>query len=476
MERPTTLPKGMVTSYALINALNTMASTVPTLFLSMFMTDYLGIDPVAMGVGLLVAKTLDIIISLFAGAVVEKVHFKHGKYLSWFRLLTVTLFFGNIMQMFDYTIVIGSPSVRLFFCMLFYVMFHGSMNFNSIVRAGMIPRLAGGDMELRKTLTARQGQLVALWNIFSSAVTLPLVEWIQKISGSATMGYFVAAFIFSTCFVVSNLSFCKKATPYDPPETAEERAANAKTSPSLKEIFTSVVTNKQMLVLFFAVTFTQLGTQIYMGVLTYFFTVTDNYSFYTVALTARAVVAFAASMAAPVLGRRFGKKSSIITGYALSAFAGILIWLFAIRSDGTAALGVMVVAMCLKQSADYFYKVYQANYWLDCGEYGYYTTGIDNRTMAVTVMSWPTKLSLALGSSIAAFSLAFCGYVAPVNGSLPTFTHMDRFLAVIGLVPSIIMLIGVIVIALFYKLNDAEAAEYARLNIEREQAAQRETV
>jgi len=464
------LSNGFINSYAAINALNTMASTVPTLFLSMFMTDYLGISPVAVGTGLLIAKLIDTAISLIAGAAIEKSHTKKGKHVTWLRYLTGTLFFGNIMQLFDTTGFIGNPTARLFFTMLWYVMFHGSMNFNSAARAGIIPKLAGGNMEDRKRLTARQSQMVALWNIVSSAITLPIVEWVQKMTGSDTAGYFVAALLFSTCFVVANLSFCKKADAYDPPVTEEDNGPKKK-EPTLKEIFLSVVNNKQMLILFLAVTFTQLGTQIYMGVLTYFFRATDSFSSYTVALTARAVFAFGASLVAPMIGKRFGKKSTIISGYALSAFAGILIWLFALRPDGTANLGVMILGMCLKQAADYFYKAYQANYWLDCGEYGYNQTGIDNRNMAVTVMSWPIKLSLLFGSSIAAYSLAFCGYQAPVDGGLPTFTHMGRFMAVIGLIPSIIMIIGVIIVAVFYKLNDKQAAEYARQNIEREKAA-----
>ena len=50
---------GLITNYALANAMNTMAFTVPTLFLSVFMTDYLGISPVAMANGMFIARLVD---------------------------------------------------------------------------------------------------------------------------------------------------------------------------------------------------------------------------------------------------------------------------------------------------------------------------------------------------------------------------------------------------------------------------------
>ena len=56
----------LVNFYALANGMNTIAFGVPTLYLTMFMTDYLGISPVAIGTGMLNAKTIDFIVSLIS--------------------------------------------------------------------------------------------------------------------------------------------------------------------------------------------------------------------------------------------------------------------------------------------------------------------------------------------------------------------------------------------------------------------------
>jgi len=237
------LTSGIINLNALATGLNQMSVQVTSLYLTMFMTDYLGINPVAMGTGMLIAKTFDFIVSLVAGVVIEKVNMKHGKYLSWLRLITVTCFFGNLVQMLDTTAFIHNSTLRLIIVMIAYMTFHGSMNFYATARAAMIPKLAGANMENRKKITARQSQVGSAVSIISSAITLPLVTFVQKTTGSDTAGYFLVILLFSSLFSVANLIFVKKAAPFDP---YDPTPAAAKSRPTIKQMVMSVVTNKQM--------------------------------------------------------------------------------------------------------------------------------------------------------------------------------------------------------------------------------------
>ena len=469
MENTTTKPKLTnfhVNTYALAVGLNTMAFQVPTLYLTMFMTDYLGISGVAIGTGMLIAKTADFIVSLIAGVVIEKTNMKHGKYLSWIRLLTFTLFFGNIVQMLDTTSFVSSPTLRLVIVCIFYMMFHCSMNFYATSRAALIPKLAGADMEARKKLTARQAQVGAAVAIISSAITLPCIELVDRLTGSPSMGYFLVALAFSLCFAVVNMIFVKSAKAFDPPD--DPTAHKKKKTATIAQMFSSVVTNKQMLVLFVCFTLFSIGTQINAGVQTHFFTVTGTFSSLTIALTARSICAFLASLVGPAIGRKFGKKGALVCGWLLYMAGLLVIWLFALTPEGEANLVAMTIGMCMCQSARYLYTVFMANYWLDCGEYGYYKTGIDNRTMAVTVMNWPTKIGFALGGSAVGFGIAWAGYVAPTSTTAAYFTNMSRYMMVLGLIPAICMLLAAVLVIFLYKLTDKEAAQYAKANVERE--------
>ena len=264
--------------------------------------------------------------------------------------------------------------------------------------------------------------------------------------------------------------FVKLSSPYDPPETA----AAARRTPSVGQMLESLVNNPQMLILFACFTIFTMGSQLYAGVITYFFKATGHFNdgSYTAALTARSVCAFLASMGAPILARKLGKKSAMVVGWFAVAVAGVIIKFFAFNAaTGDANIMVMTVCMCLIQAAMYLYMGFMAVYYLDCGEYGYYKTGIDNRTMAVTVMNWPTKIGFMLGGSMVGWMIAWAGYQAPqAADQVGTFASMDKFMTTMGLIPAILAAVGALGILLFYKLDDKTAAEYAKANVEREAA------
>ncbi len=470
MENKPQVTSGLINTYAIANAMNTFAFTVPTLFLSMFMTDYLGISPVAMANGMFIARLVDFFVSIVAGGIIEKAHMKHGKYLSWLRRLTGTLFFGNIIQMLDTTAFVGSATGRLVIVMIFYMMFHCSMNFNATCRAAILPKFCGADMEMRKRFTSRQMQMGAVVSIFGSAIIVPLVNFIAKVTGQESLGYFIGALIFSSLFVVFNIIFVTKAAPFDPP--VDPNAAGKRT-PTVAQMVESLFTNPQMLILFLCFTIITMGTQLYAGVLTSFFRATGNSAtWYSVALTARSVFSFICTLIAPPMARKLGKKAAIVVGWFMIAVAGLLIK-FGAYTGGQAHVMVVIVAMCLIQGAVSLYMSFQAVYWLDCGEYGYYKSGIDNRTMSVTVMNWPTKIGFMFGGSLVGYMIAWAGYNAQgsaVAGGQGSFEFMDRFMTVFGLIPGIMAAIAAVGILLLYKLDDKTAAEYAKANVERERA------
>ena len=466
--KPTQVSSKIINLNALSQGFNTMAFGVTGMYMTMFMTDFLGIDPVAVGTGMLIAKTFDFIISLVAGVIIEKANMKHGKYMSWIRICTVTLFFGNSVQLLDTRSFISNPMMRLIPIMIGYMMFHGSMNFNATARAAMIPKLAGADQEGRKKITARQSQVGSAVSIISSAITLPFINFVAAKTGNEALGYFVVPCFFSLCFLITNIMYCKEAQPFD---QYDPNASTASSRPSIKQMVSSVVTNKQMLILFVAFTINGIGGQLYAGVVTYFFRATGCFDKYTLVITTRSILAFLASLVAPSLGKKLGKKGALVASWTLTAIAGVIIAMFALNKDGSANLLAMAFGMCLKQVSMYLYSVFMAIYWLDCGEYGYATTGVDNRTMAVTVMNWPTKISMALGGSLVGYGIAWAGYKPPVNGSAPSFDYMNRFMLIIGWGPVIFTAVATVIIVLLYKLSDEEADKYARENAEREAAA-----
>ena len=457
-------PESLIGSYALSGGLNTTVFTVTTLYLSMFMTDYLGISPMAMAGGMLIARCLDLAVSVLAGILMEKARPKGGKYLGWLRPLTVPLVFGGLLQLLDTTAFVSSTTLRLIIVMTGYLLFEAAVDFYTPARAAILPRLCGADMELRKKFTARQNQMGAAAVILSSAVTLPAVRLLEKLTGRESWGYFAVTLLFAGLFAAVNLIFCRQAAPYDPPEP--QHADTAK-SPTVGQLVSSLRENGQMLVLFLCFFLFTIGNQLYTGCLAYFFRVTDRFSSYTAALTARSAAAFGATLAAPGLAGKLGKKSIIVLSWGLIAAAGFAVKFFAF-TGGQANIPLMTVCMCLWQAAVNLYMAFQAVYWLDCGEYGYTKTGVDSRAMAVSVMNWPNKLGFMLGGSLVGWLLAWAGYTAPSSGSAGSFASMDRFMSALGLIPGALAALAAVGVLLFYRLTDEKAAECARANAQRE--------
>ena len=453
-----------INTYALSNGLNTMASQIPTQYIMMFCTDFLGISPIAYGTAMGIAKTIDFIVGLIAGPIIEKSNMKHGKYLSWLRILTATLFFGNIIQMIDTSAFIENETLKLLVVCFGYCMFHGSMNFNAAVRGSLVRKLAGADMEDRRRLTTRQSQVGAAITIISSAITLPAIKMVENMTGSPTAGYFIVALVFSSMFVICNTIFIKIASPFDPPQPVN----TVKKSASIKDMFETIVTNKQMFVLVVTYTLFSIACQINAGVTTYFFRVTGTFDQYTLSITIRSIVAFAASIIVPPLGRKIGKKSSLVLGRFAWCAGVLFIYFFALNKDGSANLILMTIGMCFCRVATYTYMPFGVNYWLDCAEYGYYTTGKDMRGFASAIQNIPTKIGFAIGGSAVGYLIAWAGYVPPAGEVLGYFTHMNRYMMVIGLIPAVIGAVSGIITLLFYKLSDDEAAMYAKANAERD--------
>lgn len=447
-------------AYALPGAVSAMVHQPPVQYGMMFMTEYLGISAAAMGTAMLVAKLLDYVVSIFAGSIIEKTHSKkHGKYAFWMRLTTYTLFFGSLLQLVNTTGMIASPLVRLLIVSIFYCCLHFGMNFRATAQGGILQRMAGTSMEDRKRLNARQAQIAAAVTIISGATTIPLIQFFGQQFGEAN-GYAVMVLTFGIVFLL--LSFFLLFPIMKKYDLPRERAEVAK-APSVGQMFKSVITNKQMIIMFLLMTATTIGTQIFNPLLAYYFrVVTGQFSVMTLLLTIQGIVGFLFSLIAPPIAKKLGKKGALIFGSVLSILSFLGIWLIGLQH-----LWAMVFFACLVRGAISINACFRYNYYLDCGEYGYYTTGQDNRTMALTVMNWPTKIGFLVGGSAVGYGLALIGYTA---GMEVTATFASKFMALIGLVPASFSLIALLLAVFGYKLTDEQAEFYASENHKREAA------
>lgn len=72
--------------------MQTVGSSMVMVYMNLFMTDYLMIAAATVSTALVIAKTIDLVFSVVAGPIMEKVRFKNGKYRPWLNIVKWLLF------------------------------------------------------------------------------------------------------------------------------------------------------------------------------------------------------------------------------------------------------------------------------------------------------------------------------------------------------------------------------------------------
>ena len=120
-----------------------------------------------------------------------------------------------------------------------------------------------------------------------------------------------------------------------------------------------------------------------------------------------------------------------------------------------------IIFMSFGTCGTYIYSSFQVTMYLDCGEWYLNKTGKDMRTIAIGLASPPMKIGMALGGTIGLYLLSATGYVA---GFTPDAAWVKSFMFICWIVPAVIYFAAAAIMAIFYKITDAEAARCAQEN------------
>ena len=439
---------------------------VPMSYITIFMTEQLMMSAALMGTILLTARILDFFIGLTAGGVIEKTRMKHGKYRSWYKILRWVVLIGVILQFMNTNALPLAAKVIIVFAG--YIMLHGSMNYLAPAQFGIISMMGGTNMEDRNRLAFANARFSSLGGIVISAVALPAINLLTPIVGS-TYSYTIVAGIGAAMFVVGATSVLSVSKPYDLPEAKVAKSADGVGMPkiTLGDMVKSVFTNDQLLILFLGQTFFQTAGQVAMGIMAYYFMfVLGNLTLMALAMTITTAFGFIGAIVGPKVGTKLGKKSAMVIGMYAYAIMSVGIAIF-----GAGSLVIYIIFACGYTIGQYFFMSFGNMFFLDCGEYGYWKTGKDNRAVALAIGNMPIKIGMALGGSLGAYGLAVIGYTP---GMMPTAEFATKFMYLFGGLPAALAAIGATILLIGYKLKDEDCAKYASENAIRAEAAKAE--
>jgi GPH family glycoside/pentoside/hexuronide:cation symporter len=446
-----------VIKYSLYSLAMFLSVTVMGSFLNIFITEKLLVGAAVMGTVLMVGRIVDLLVCAVSGGIIQGSNMKWGKYRSWMVILKYVIFAGYVLLFMNSNIF--PFGVKMVLILAGYLALNVSQNFTGTASYGILAAICGPNPDNRNKMSIWSTRFMVIGQLIASVCALPSINLLTPIVGD-TNAYTVVMVVVGLIFFVGIKSISDVAKPFDPP-LAEGGPAAPKIG--LGDMVRAVFTNNQLLVFMFAQLCSYTAVFGLTGTLTayYYMYILGNFNLMTPVMTASTIIGLICISIGPKIGTMLGKKRAMVVGLLFYALSMFLIFLFGAKSV-IAYVGFIAIGTL----GNYFWVGFGVNYSLDCGEYGYWKSGKDNRTVIMSMFNVPMKLAVLLGGTVGAFALAFIGYTPGFNpAEVPTFTR--NFMLMFAGVPGILNALGALVFGLAYKITDTDAAKYARENVER---------
>ena len=430
----------------------------PLMFLNAFLTEQLLLPAAFVASFLLFARIVDFGIGVSAGGIIQKANLKWGKYRSWFVIGRFTYIVGLLMQ-FTYSVALPNAA-KAAIVIVGYIIMHGTMDFVSPATYGMIGVMSGSDLEARNKLTFASVRAGSVGNILYSLTFVPILTFFSGTALGPGWAYTVTLALGAGLMIIGLTVSSNIAKPYDV-QKVTVAGTPAPPKVTLGDMAKSVVQNGQLLVLFMSQTFANIGAQVLQALMVYYFLfILGNMALLTIALTVSTMFGVVGAIIGPMVGVKLGKKWAMVIGMALSAVATGLIAMFA-----DLGLWYYIGFSCFNALAMAFFRGFGQQYWLDCGEYGYWKSGKDNRAVALALGNVPIKIGFMFGGSIGMYALALIGYTPAM---VPTPEFASAFMIILGGIPAAFYVVATIIMAVGYKIKDSDIAMYTEENLKRE--------
>jgi Na+/melibiose symporter-like transporter len=476
------LKNSEVVKYSLYGPFTAIGLALPMSYFTMFQTEGLGWTAALAATVLIVPRIIDFIGGVICGSVIAKTNMKWGRYRSW-HLIGGWVVMAGVIMMFANTKGIPLPG-QIAISATGYVFQNFPMNFILTSQYGLMMLMGGAAMDDRVKLSVTTLRLQMFGTLATSAGLVPALRVLTKIYGANPdnpnwyhpNAYMTMAVITGVMFLIGTYSIASAGKEYDKPNSG-----GGARGPSLSfgDIIKGVASNSQLLVYTLVNTLNSIALFAAMPLaLFYYMYILQNMMLQPIQMTISTLFGVVAAMIGPVLGKKLGKKKALQLGLAIAVIDSVLIAVLA-GNTSTLAGGIQagfvlyVVFMCLTTVGRNIWFGFGGNYFVDAGEYGYWKTGKDNRAVALGLGAIPAKVALILAGALSGYALHAIGYRPGMGrpGGPPLPQNFNQnFMLLMGLLPAVVYLLGFLIFTFGWKITDADAAKYAKENMERTQA------
>lgn len=405
-----------------------------------------GITAAAIAVIMFFTKLWDAVNDPLLGIIVDKAHFKSGRFLPWLRISLPLITVSSVF--FFFLPVQAGPAVKIAWATVAYVAW--SMSYTLCdVPIFVLPTSMTDNVEERSQLLTT-GRFFAMVGITGTCMVLPMLQ--------ARMGWLAVGLMFTAIAAIVMLPLLV---------TGKERyVARREKSISLKQMFIYVSKNKFLLIFYGALLLSGLLNfmqyiQIYLARICL-----GNQDYASVISMISMIPLVVSGISVPVILRKVDKYNLYIFSNVAAALIGIILYFV-----GYSNLTFFYVMLLIQGFFTGANNILLFTFTPDCIEYGTYHTGERAEGVAASVQTFFSKLIGSVSGPIAMLILSGFGFVAGENAMQPASVTGGLWL-LYTVFPAVGMLLAVAALR-FYKLRNADVqfmVKYNNKEISKEEA------
>ena len=438
-------------SYSLL----TLSIMIGFMYLNQFATNVLEVPAAALATAMLIGKTIDFIVSVFCGAIIEKVKLGNkGKNQEWLAKGRWILAIVIMLEVFP---TAGPIWLRLLIMTAAYAILNSMMNLIQTAYYGISAAVAGPNPANRQAFNVNMSRQATVITLITS-----FIPTLVTVLDFGKWNYFVVGTLFMLPMPWALGRIAKLADGKDAPVGAAGDVHQV----SAVDMFKSLGENKYLMALFICHTVQYIGQFIFQGLTAYYWMyVVGNFALMTVANLISAVTSFVAAMIMPKVGQKLGKKKAISIGYFILPIVYLCMGWF-----GRFDYKYMILIASISTFAMYTYTPFVMLMYMDSAEWYFNKSGKDTRSIVMGLATPPMKIGMALGGTIGLTLLAATGFTNAPPADIASW--IPKFMTVTYWVPACFYLALAILFVLLYRLSDEEAARCAQENYAKLMAAQ----
>ncbi|MGO2930999.1 glycoside-pentoside-hexuronide (GPH):cation symporter [Microbacterium sp.] len=421
-----------------------MAATLVTMFLIVYLTEVVQVSNAtlaAVTVVLVVMRLFDAVNDPVMGLIVDNTRTRWGKFKPWIAGGALAWAAATIVMFSDWGVE-GPWFVVVF--IVVYLLWEIAYTVNDISYYGMLPSLSRNQIERERIgVVARVCANIGIFGVVMAIV--PVTSALEEVLGSAQSAWFALAvavaammLIFQTITLV----------------TAKEQVSSERMHTSLRELFSVIGRNDQLLWVTLAMVLFMTGYTITTSLGLYYFTyIYGDVGMYPVFAAILGVSQIGGLLLFPLASAKLGRRRVHLLATA-SCAVGYVVFLFA----GTSMLFIGVAGVLLF-AGQAFIQLLMMMFIADSVEYGQWKLGRRNESVTFSLQPFIYKAASALASGAVGVTLIVSGINDAGSAADITDVGASAFKVAMMVVPLILVVVSWLVLARRYRLDETRYAE-----------------